>query len=336
MSPRTTLGLPYILEARRNIRPYLSETALLRSETLSEVSGGNIWLKLENRQPTGSFKVRGALNKISTLDPSQKNKTLVTGSAGNHGLGVAFAASMLGFEETHIFIPGNAPKVKVNKLQRFCCSIHIAGETYEEAHRAAEEYAREHDAVYIQAYDDVDVIAGQATIGLETIEVLPDMDVIIIPVGGGGLIAGIASAVKAIQPACRVIGVQAKASPAAFLSLRDGQPYDPYDHNETIADGLAGGFGKIPFYLSRLLIDEIFLAEEIEMRTAVYTLLTEDQIIAEPSGAASIVPVLSHQPDLKGKNVVCVISGGNLDVELLREIVLGLGESSSEDRRREL
>ena len=332
MSPRTTLGLPYILEARRNIRPYLSETPLRYSDYLSEVSGGNIWLKLENRQPTGSFKVRGAFNKISTLETSQKNMILVTGSAGNHGLGVAYASSILGFLETHIFIPGNAPKVKVDKLHRLSSFIHIAGDTYDEAHRAAEKYAQEHDAVYIQAYDDIDVIAGQATIGVETIEVLPDMDVIIIPVGGGGLIAGIASAVKAIQPVCRVIGVQAKASPAAFLSLRDGQPYDPYDHEDTIADGLAGGFGKIPFYLSRLLIDEVLLAEEIEMRRAVYTLLTEDQIIAEPSGAASIVPVLSHQPDLQGKNVVCVISGGNLDVELLREVVLGLGGSSDEDR----
>ncbi len=333
MSPRTTLGLPYILEARRNIRPYLSETALRRSETLSEVSGGNVWLKLENRQPTGSFKVRGAFNKISTLGTSQKNKVLVTGSAGNHGLGVAYASSILGLQETHIFIPGNAPRVKVDKLNRLCGSIHIAGETYEEAHRAAEQYAQEHDAVYIQAYDDVDVIAGQATIGLEIIEDLPDMDVIIIPVGGGGLIAGISSAVKAIQPLCRVIGVQAKASPAAFLSLRDGQPHDPYDHEDTIADGLAGGFGKIPFYLSRLLIDEILLAEEIEMRAAVYTLLAEDQIVVEPSGAASIVPILTRQQDLKGKNVVCVISGGNLDVDLLREIVLGLDESSDEDPR---
>jgi len=336
MSPRTTLGLPYILEARRNIRPYLSETALRRSDYLSEVSGGNIWLKLENRQPTGSFKVRGALNKISTLETSQKNKILVTGSTGNHGLGVAFASSILGIRETHIFIPGNAPRVKVEKLNRLSSSIHIAGETYKDAHRAAENYAQEHDAVYIQAYDDVDVIAGQATIGLETIEVLPDMDVIIIPVSGGGLIAGIASAVKAIQPACRVIGVQAKASPAAFLSLRDGQPHDPYDHEDTIADGLAGGFGKIPFYLSRLLIDEILLAEEDELRTGVHTLLAEDQIIAEPSGAASIVPVLSRQPEFIGKNVVCVISGGNLDIELLREIVLDLVDPFSEDRRSKL
>ncbi len=175
MPPRTTLHLRAILEARINIRPYLSETRLIPSGYLSEVSQGNIWLKLENHQPTGSFKVRGALNKICTLDTAQRRKGLVTGSAGNHGLGVAFAASILGLHDTHIFIPGNAPKVKVDKLHRLCSSIHTAGTTYEDAHRAAVKYALEHKAEYIQAYDDVDVIAGQGTIGLETIESLPEV-----------------------------------------------------------------------------------------------------------------------------------------------------------------
>jgi threonine dehydratase len=269
--------------------------------------------------PTGSFKVRGALNKISTL--GDRSTRLVTGSAGNHGLGVAFAAQVLGFENVAIFIPETAPSAKVNRLRQFDIDLHSSGTTYEDAHQAALEYASGSDAVYVQAYDDEQIIAGQGTVGLEIMEDCPTADLVIVPVGGGGLIAGTAVAIKELSPGTQIVGAQAEASPSGFLSLRDGVPYDPYDHEETIADGLAGGFGAKPFYIARSLIDRIELFDEAALRRSIYTLLNGDRIIAEASGAVAIAPLLEPDPRLHGKRVVCVISGSNLETALLRDIL---------------
>jgi threonine dehydratase len=194
------------------------------------------------------------------------------------------------------------------------------------AHQAALEFARERDANYVQAYDDEQVIAGQGTIGLEVMEEFPYADLVLIPVGGGGLIAGIAVAVKELSPATQIVGVQAQASPSGFLSLRDGVPYDPYDHEETIADGLAGGFGAKPFYIARSLIDRIELFDETALRRSIYTLLDRDRILAEASAAVAIAPLLEPDDRLFGKRIVCVISGSNLETSLLREILVQFGD----------
>lgn len=318
---RTSLPLREIYAAQKNLRPILAPTPLIHSPAISDVLGAEVWLKLECRQPTGSFKVRGALNKVHKLSKDFGLKGLVTGSAGNHGLGVAFAAHSLGISPVKIVVPKSAPDSKIMKLRQFNIDLIEEGLTYEEAHQAALRIAQEDGWRYIPAYDDVDVIAGQGTIGLEIIEELPEADVIVVPVGGGGLIAGIANAVKQIHPLCEIIGVQAEASPAAKLSLEQGQPFDPYDHEPTIADGLAGGFGKVPFYLARMLIDRIELASETAFREAVYTLLRHEQIHAEPSGAIVVHPVVKGERSWQDSKVVCVISGGNLSTELLKEIL---------------
>lgn len=320
--PRTTLGTQTILQAQRRIAPFIQPTPLLHSAHLSAQSGADVWLKLENRQPTGSFKVRGALNKIGLLTPEEKARGIVTGSAGNHGLGVAFAAQSWGDVSADIFVQANAPRAKVDKMRHFDVTLHLEGDTYEAAHQAAEAFARETGATYVQAYDDLDVIAGQGTTGLEILNDLPDTDLILVPVGGGGLIAGIATVVKSMSPGCRVVGLQPEASPAALLSLRDGIPYDPYDHEPTIADGLAGGFGAMPFYVARTLIDQVLLASEADLRRATFTLLDREQWVVEPSGAIAITPLLNGALDLEGKTVVCVLSGGNLATTLLRDILV--------------
>ena len=320
--PRTTLGLQVILQAQRHIAPFIRRTPMVRSAYLSARTGAEVWLKLECRQPTGSFKVRGALNRIGRLTPEEKARGIVTGSAGNHGLGVAHAAQSWGGISTDIFVPTNAPRAKVDKLRHFDITLHLEGDTYEAAHQAAEAFARETGATYIQAYDDLDVIAGQGTTGLEILSDLPETDVILVPVGGGGLIAGIATAAKTMYPGCRVVGLQPEASPAALLSLRDGVPYDPYDHEPTIADGLAGGFGAMPFYIARTLIDQVLLASEVDLRRAIFTLLGHEQLVVEPSGAIAIAPLLNGSLDVAGQTVVCVLSGGNIATTLLRDILV--------------
>ncbi len=235
---------------------------MIRSPYLSQLSGADVWLKLENWQPTGSFKIRGALSKLSRLTEAQRQQGIVAASAGNHALGVAYAAEKLGGFSTDIFVPGTAPKAKIDKLAYYPVTLHKAGDTYEDAHQAAANFAAETGALEISAYDDVDVVAGQASVGLEIFQQRPQADVVLVPIGGGGLMAGIATVAKAFSPTCRVIGVQPEASPAALLSLQQGQAIDPYDHEPTLADGLAGGFGAVPFALAHDKIDEIVLSSE--------------------------------------------------------------------------
>ncbi len=315
------IDLQSVLDAHARIRPFIRHTPLVYSARLSRTAGAEVWLKLENWQPTGSFKVRGALAKIALLGQEEKARGVVTGSAGNHGLGVAYAARSMGVAQAAIFVPGSAPRAKVDKMAQFGVAVYCAGETYEDAHRAAEQHARETGAIYISAYDDPLVVAGQGTMALEILADLPATDAVLVPVGGGGMIAGVALVVKTLLPSCRVIGVQPEASPSALLSLRDGRAYDPYAHAPTIANGLAGGFGRVPFEIARGLIDEIVLVGEADMRRAIYALLDCHQLVVEASGAIAIAPLLAGSSDLRGKTVVCVLSGGNLDTSLLREVV---------------
>ena len=317
-----TLGLEAIEGAQERIRRYVRRTPLTYSRYLSGIARAEVWLKLENLQPTGSFKVRGALSKIELLASEGQPPRIVTGSAGNHGLGVAYAAEALGGFQADIFVPRSAPAAKVEKLRAYAIDLHLEGETYEQAHQAAEAFAATTGATYVQAYDDLDVIAGQGTIGLEILHDLPEPDVILVPVGGGGMIAGVATAVKASRPGCQILGVQPTASPAALLSLRDGRAYDPYDHEPTLADGLAGGFGAVPLQIAKDLIDAIQLVDEPDLRRAVFTLLDRQQLVVEPSGAISIAPLLTESVTVTGKKVVCILSGGNIATSLLRDILV--------------
>ena len=316
------LKLDAILAAHARIAPHVRRTPLVHSAYLSARTGGEVWLKAECLQPTGSFKVRGAVNKVGLLSTEERERGVVTGSAGNHGLGVAYAARSWGGVKADVFCPRSAPRAKLDKLRRFEIGLHLAGETYEDAHQAAEMHARQTGATYLQAYDDLDVMAGQGTMAVEVIQELPSPDLMLVPVGGGGMIAGVAVAVRAQAPGCRVVGVQPEASPAALLSLREGRGIDPYDHEPTLADGLAGGFGKLAYQVAGSLIDQVLLSSEEELRHAIFALVDQEQLVVEASGAISIAPLLNGSLDVTGKTVVCVLSGGNLDTALLRDILV--------------
>ena len=294
----------------------------MHSAYLSERTGSEVWLKCECLQPTGSFKVRGALNKVGLLTPEERARGIVTGSAGNHGLGVAYAAQVWGGVQADVFCPLTAPRAKIEKMRRFGVSVHLQGNSYEDAHQAAEAFAQDTGATYVQAYDDLDVVAGQGTIALEVLEDLPDVDAMIVPVGGGGMIAGMSVVAHESAPNCTIVGVQPEASPAALLSLRDGVAHDPYDHEPTLADGLAGGFGAIPFDVAWDLIDDVRLASEADLRRAIYTLVDQEQLVVEASGAIAIAPLLDGGLKVAGKTVVCILSGGNIETTLLRDILV--------------
>lgn len=320
------MELAAILAARQAIRPFITYTPLIHSPFLSERSGANVWLKLENQQPTGSFKVRGALHKILQLSPDQRARRIVTASAGNHALGVAHAVRALQQQgvtlTADIFVPHTAPAAKIDKLRRYPVTVHPVGATFDAAHAAADAFAQEMGVTPLSAYDDEDVIAGQGTVGLEIALALPHVNTIVTPVGGGGLLAGVATAVHHMLPRTRVVGVQPEASPAALLSLRDGVAYDPYDHEPTIADGLAGGFGATPLALLQAYPPTIMLASEAETRRAIFHLVQQHQLLIEPSGAIAITPLLPETADFAGQTVVCILSGGNLDTQLLAEVLI--------------
>jgi threonine dehydratase len=315
------ITLADVLTARNVVRPYVSQTPLVFSAPLSRMTGAEVYLKLECWQHTGSFKIRGALSKLATLTPEDLARGVVTASSGNHGLGVAYAGQVLRHPAATIFVPETTPAAKVNRLLAFDCRVCRSGADYDAAHAAAEAYAAEKGATYVSAYDDLAVIAGQGTLGLEVMEGLPSADLFLVPVGGGGLISGVATAVKAANSAVRVMGVQPDASPAAYLSLRDGQAYETFPAGPTICDGLAGGFGRVPFELAGDLIDEILVVKEATIRRAVAWLLTHEQAVVEGAGAIAIAPLLSGQLDVQGQKVVAVLSGRNIDAALLQEIL---------------
>jgi threonine dehydratase len=224
-----------------------------------------------------------------------------------------------------IFVPENASAAKVRRLAAFSCQVRQAGADYDQCHALAEAYAREQDAVYLSAYDDPAVIAGQGTVGLEIVQDLAGADVIVVPVGGGGLIAGIAVVARAVNPDVRVVGVQPEASPSAFLSLRDGRVYETYDAGPTICDGLAGGFGRLPFEIAGPLLDGVLVVPEADVRRAVAWLLAHEQLVVEGSAAIAAAPLLNGQLASGGQKVVAVLTGRNLDAGLLQTILAEQG-----------
>ncbi len=315
------LTLADLQAARKTVSPHVWRTPLLLSDALSRRSCGEVWLKAECWQRTGSFKIRGALHRLATLSSAERAREIVTASAGNHGLGVAAASRALGLPPPTIFVPETAPATKLRRLAASGCDLHRAGADYDAAHALALVYAQERGALYLSAYDDPAVIAGQGTVGLEILEDLPGADLLLVPVGGGGLIAGIAVAAKALRPDVRVLGVQPEASPAAYLSLRDGCAYEAYAAGPTLCDGLAGGFGRLPFEIARHLVEEVLVVPEEGVREAVGWLAAEEQLVVEASGAIAIAPLLLSQLDVRDQVVVAVLTGRNLDVAVLREIL---------------
>jgi threonine dehydratase len=315
------VALADLQAARERIAPHVRRTPLARSPLLSRRSGFEVWLKLEAWQHTGSFKPRGALNKLMTLDPGERARGVVAASAGNHALGVAWACGVVGIPEADLFVQSNASPAKLARLREYPVRVHAVGSSYEEAQRAALEHAARTGATFASAYDDEAVVAGQGSCGLEILEDLGAFDAVVVPVGGGALSAGIAVAVKALRPAARVIGVNPAASPSALLSFQRGEALDPFEHEPSMAHGLAGGYGRIPFAVARTLIDEIVLVTEAEMKRAMATLIDTDQVLAEASGIAGVAAVIEGKSRAISGRVVVVVSGGNVDTATLREVL---------------
>jgi threonine dehydratase len=281
-----------------------------------------VYLKLENWQITGSFKLRGALNRIAQMSAAERARGIVTASAGNHALGVGYAARTLNVSPATIFVPLNAPRTKLAKLREFPVTVRQVGATYDDAQRAADAFAREQGATFVHAYDDPRTVAGQGTIGLEILEDLPKVAAILVPVGGGGMITGIAIAAKTLAPTTRLVAIQTDASPALRDSLRDNKCYAEYAHAPTICEGLAGGIGTMVFDAARQkLIDDVVIVAEDDVRAAIRALAETEQLIVEGSGAVGVAALLTRALDLRGKRVAVVLSGGNIDVESLNKIL---------------
>jgi threonine dehydratase len=312
-----------IQQAQKNIASYAKLTPLIPSRFLSELCKANVFLKLENQQLTRSFKIRGVINKLLSLTPEQKARGVITASAGNHGQAVAYGAKKLGFQ-AKIVVPTHAPQVKVEGIRRFGAELLLYGETYDEAEKKAKELAVQEGKLYISPYNDERIVAGHGTVGLEILKELPMVDVVIVPVGGGGLIGGIAIAVKSQKPTVKVIGVQSTASPVMFESFKAGKIVPPHRHERyTVAEGLVGAIekGSITFGIAQQFVDEVTLVREESIRQAVYLLWKNEKEVVEGSGAAGVALLLENKDSFTGQTAAVVISGGNIDPYLFNGIV---------------
>ena len=308
-----------VVRAGAVLGPILPPTPLRRSFALRDF--GDVRLKLECWQPTGSFKVRGALNNVATLGDDEKRRGIVAASAGNHALGVAFAARAIGGVRTSVFVPTTAPAAKVDKLRAFPgVEVVVGGRTYDDAHAAALARAERDGATYVHAFDDPRTAAGQGTVALEIADELPPVGTVVVPVGGGGLISGMAVALKARVPGVRVVAVQPDASPALRDSLRAGRALVDYDAGPTLADGLAGGIGLIAWE-HRDLIDDVVTVSEAEIEDAIVRLVAADQVIAEGSAGAGVAAVAAGRVAGGGRPIAVVVTGGNLDVSVLARLL---------------
>jgi len=315
------VDLQDIRNAREAIGIFVKQTPLAHSHFFSDLCRGEVYLKLENLQVTNSFKIRGALNRMLHLSAEEKSRGIITASAGNHAQAVAFAAQKLNFS-AKIVLPKNTPKIKIDKIKRYNVELILYGDIYDEAEEKAKELAKKERLKYISPYNDELIIAGHGTIGLEILETLPNVDVVIVPVGGGGLISGISIAIKSIKPSVQIIGVQSEASPVMYESLKAGKIVD-VEMRESIAEGLFGGIekGSITFNLVQKYVDDLLLVKEETIKKAIYLLWTREKQVVEGSGAAAIAPMIENKDLFAGKTTVAVITGGNIEDKLFQEIL---------------
>ncbi len=308
-----------ISDARKLLRGVIVDTPVEGSRPLSRAVGGPVSLKCENLQRTGSFKIRGAYARIARLPAEERACGVVAASAGNHAQGVALAASTLGIPSI-VFMPEGAPLPKVEATKAYGAEVRFAGVTVDEALVAATAYAGEHGNVLIHPFDHPDVIAGQGTIGLEVLEQVPDVRTVVVPLGGGGLVSGIAAAIKAVRPGVRIVGVQAEGAAAFPGSLATGHPV-PLSAMATIADGIAVGCpGQITLEHVRALVDDVVTVSDEALSRALLLCLERAKLVVEPAGAAAVAAI-REQPQHFGAPVVAVVSGGNVDPVLLLRVI---------------
>ena len=309
-----------IQTALGRIRESIQISPCTRSETFSELAGNSVYLKLENRQRTGAYKERGALNKLLTLSPEERSRGVIAASAGNHGQAVAYHAARLGIR-ARICMPLPTPLIKVSATRGYGADVVLHGANYDEAFAEALRQSEADKITFVHAFDDETVIAGQGTLGLELLEQHPDLEVFVVPIGGGGLIGGLACAVKEKNPKVRVIGVQPSRLPSMKVAVAEGKPVT-LAAAVTIADGIAvrrAGERTLP--LVQKYVDEIVTVEEEEVANAILLLLEREKTLAEGAGAAAVAALVNHRIELSGKRVAAIVGGGNIDVTLLARII---------------
>jgi threonine dehydratase len=315
-----SVTLADIQAARARIAGRVRVSPCAYSRVVSESTGANVFFKLENLQLMGSFKERGACNRLLQLDPAERQRGVIAASAGNHALGVAYHARALGIPAT-IVMPRTSPLVKVADTRALGATVEQIGSGYDDAFALATRLAAERNLVMVPAFDDPDVIAGQGTLGLEILDQVPEVDAVLTAIGGGGLIAGVAIALKALRPSVRVIGVQTEAMPGMRAALREGQPVR-IEPTRTIADGIAVGLvGRLPYPVCATLVDDVVTVDDEEIAEAILTLLEKEKTVAEGAGAAPLAALYHRDLGLAGKNVVVVVGGGNIDVNVLSRII---------------
>lgn len=314
------ISLDDVRAAQFRIAGKVRRTPCVESPALSELTSVALRLKLENLQPTGSFKERGACNRLEVMSPDERARGVITASAGNHAQAVARHGARLGIAVT-VVMPEATPLVKVTATRRFGANVILHGTSYDEAAEYAGRWGTERGLVYVHPFDDPFVIAGQGTLGLELLEEAPDLDAIVVPVGGGGLIAGVALAVKQTHPRVRVLGVEARRFPSMKHAL-ESTPPPSLPGGKTIADGIAvRRVGELTRELTRQYVDEIALVSEAEIAQAVLLLLEREKTVVEGAGAVGVAALLQKRFALEGQRVAVVLSGGNIDVNLIARII---------------
>ncbi len=315
------IDLESIMQARERIRSGIHETPCARSEFFSEATGAGCYFKLDSLQRTGSFKERGALNKILQLSEEERGRGLICASAGNHAQAVAYHACGRGIP-TVVVMPKRAPLVKVENTRRFGADIRLVGDNFDAAVDHAHELEQEHGYTFIHPFDDPKIISGQGTVALELMEQRPELDVVVVPIGGGGLISGVATAYKSLRPHVRIVGVETAVLPSMKASLEAGTRVE-LEPAATIADGIAVKRpGRLTLPIVKQRVDEIVTVNEEEIANAILLLLEREKTVAEGAAAATLAAVHNgHLGDLTGKQVCMLLCGGNIDVNLISRII---------------
>ena len=320
MEEEKMLTLEKFEEASEVVRRVTLETKLVYSDYFSQQTGAKVFFKPENLQFTGAYKVRGAYYKMSTLTEEERAKGVITASAGNHAQGVAYAAKCYGAKAT-IVMPTTTPLIKVNRTKGYGAEVVLYGDVYDEACAKAYELAEEHGYTFVHPFDDLTVATGQGTIAMEIVKELPLVDYILVPIGGGGLIAGRAYGVKNLRPQCRIIGVQAAGAPSMAESLKEGKIIT-LSSVDTVADGIKVKTpGDLTFDMCREYVDEVVTVSEGEIASAILTVLEKQKLVAEGAGAVGIAAAMYHKVNTEGKTVCALLSGGNVDVTMLERIL---------------
>lgn len=308
-----------VLEARRTLFGVVHETPLVHSRTFSEMIDSSVFLKLENLQRTGAFKIRGAYNKVAHMVTCGDIDQVVTASAGNHAQGVAAAASAFGISST-VFMPEQAPDAKVQATSGYGARVVKTGKNYDEAYAAAIAYANERKVPFLHAFDDEHVIAGQGTIALEMLDQNPDLDTLVVPVGGGGLISGIAIAAKKKNPKIHIVGVQPERSNSGFLSWSSGEKQVIQNPNSR-ADGLnVKMMGQLPFDIVRHVVDAFVTVSEEEIERTMCLILERAKMLVEGAGATALAALLSKRIPVFGGKIGVIVSGGNVDLSVMSQV----------------